>query len=370
MDPSHIGPQIRRIREGYGFSVQALAELARMPSERVADIEEGKHPTSWELATLGDALATDPAALWRGDAGQNPRRSTARFRAPGGVKELGPRDARLLARAATVGKIVAHLRAKLGDPPSPVVQARNVVAVDPYLAPWDHGYRLGKKARDLLSPAKTPIVSLQGLLEQLGVHIAWVDFETTDIVAASLYEPEAAPVILLNRRSTSRVQPPLSRRAVLAHELCHLLHDGGASDLLTMISRVEEHVSYAFEQRANGFAPSFIVPGGWLELEVEEPRAYVLAVAKRWGLSFEGAAWHTKNAARLTEADAQALVKDPNKVPVGDFEPTLLRRDPTSLDLDVETSPLANGLLAEVTMRALEAELITAGRAIEILTIR
>ena len=53
------------------------------------------------------------------------------------------------------------------------------------------------------------------------------------------------------------------------------------------------------EQRANGFAPSFIVPGGWISPHTTDVRQLALDVATEWGLSFEGALWHLKNAQHI-----------------------------------------------------------------------
>ena len=367
MDLSHIGAEIRRQRVGYGFSANDLAGLAGISPARLAAIEAGTAPSTWEIFALAGALASDPAALWRGEANKSIKRSTARFRAPQGVNTISPRDARLLAQCAELGRLVQHLRDALDDPPSPVVAARDVLPVDPQLEPWDHGYRLGVQARKRLWPERATIISLEDCFEQLGIHIAWVEFEANDVLAASLYEPGAAPVIALNL-SAGRVQQTLSRRAVLAHELCHLLHDGGEADLLTLISRPNEQKPY--EQRANGFAPSFLAPGGWLDLEVADPRSFVLGIAQRWGLSFEGAAWHAKNAGRIMPEQAEELVASPQAVPTNSFDIKQPRREPASLGVDVVPSPLTQGLLAEVTLRALEAELITKGRAAEILTLR
>ena len=86
----------------------------------------------------------------------------------------------------------------------------------------------------------------------------------------------------------------LSRRAALAHELCHLLHDGGHREL-TMVSRLDEQRQRG-EQRANGFAPSFLAPKAWAsKVDASDPEKIALELGERWGLSFGGAVWHAKN---------------------------------------------------------------------------
>src|SRR5207249_5663828 len=131
--------------------------------------------------------------------------------------------------------LCAQLRGMLGRPTSPVIESRRPIAVLAYPEPWTQGYELAFAARQRLVPTQVPLDSVQRTLEDLGVHVALVSFDAHGLEAASLLEPGSAPVILLNKDST-RVRYPLSRRAILAHELCHLLHDGGEREL-AIISR-------------------------------------------------------------------------------------------------------------------------------------
>ncbi len=355
---------LRQQREGAGLSVERLASSAGIAVQRLLEIEGGVAPTTSEIANLGNALTVDPASLWRGEVSST--RTTARFRAPSGIAALSEVDARLLGQAAEVGRIASHLARVLGMLPSAVVAARNVRGIDPWPEPWEQGYRLGAAARRLLAPEKKPIVSVAGLLEQLGVHVAEVSFETPEILAASLYEPGSTPVVLLNK-TAQRGKSKLARRAVLAHELCHLLHDGGEQDLLTLVSRGSD--SGPQEQRANGFAPSFLVPGPWIEPRTTDPWTLALELGSEWGLSFEGAAWHAKNVGHISNPVAEQLRREPERVPSEDFEQDLPRL-PSDVCEPEEVSPLVSGLLSDLVIRAYSAEMITAGRARELLLLR
>ncbi|HEU4539438.1 MAG TPA: XRE family transcriptional regulator [Polyangiaceae bacterium] len=359
-----FGAALRRQREGLKSSIEGVAELAGVLPERILAIEKGQPPTTSEVAKLASALAVDPAALWRGEVSL--ARTTARFLAPLGVPALAREDASLLARAAEAGRIVAHLSALLGRPASPVVAARRVLPIAAWPDPWEQGYKLGAKARLLLHGGQAPVASMARLFERLGVHVARVTFQSPDVLAASLYEPGAAPVVLLNQ-AAPRVRAKLSRRAVLAHELCHLLHDGGETDLLTLVSRGND--SSAHEQRANAFAPGFVVPGGWLEPHTTDARALARDVATRWGLSFEGAAWHLKNAGKLSNAEADELSRAHEQISDDDFE-----HEPDRLPSErcgvAAPAPLAHGLLSDLALLAYEHELISKGRAAEILELR
>ena len=203
----------------------------------------------------------------------------------------------------------------------------------------------------------------------MGVHVALVEFTSDDIVAASLYEPEADPVVLLGANH-ARVSSAMSRRAVLAHEICHLLHDGGARDLLTVVSRPEEQV--AFEQRANSFAPSFIAPGTHVDLAGAEPRAKVLQLAYSWGFSYEGAVWHCKNLGLISPDEAEGLSRAHTNVSGAEqeFERPIARADLASAGIDTEPEPLTLGLLSDRVVRAAQEGRISTGRACEILSLR
>ena len=356
--------QARRVR--FGFSVEEVAELSGLPPDRVREIEQDGPRTVYEMETLGDALAFDPARLHRGEDLEDPMGSAARFRAPEGVREMPAADARLLARAAELGQVGAHLLDRLGEPPSCIHELRKVRGLDSTTEPWREGYELGKAARLRIAPDPRPLPSMQALLEGLGVHVAFVRFEANGIHAASIREPGGMPVVLLNVRA-KRVQWALSRRAILAHELCHLLHDGGERDLLTVVSRLRAGIP--LEQRAGGFAPNFIAPDAWVQVTKQTPRAIVREIALEWGFSYEGAAWHARTLRFISEKQARALAGDrgPDET---SFEGAVVRLPLPDLVLRVEASQLSDGLVSELAVRCQRRDLITPGRAREILRFR
>jgi Zn-dependent peptidase ImmA (M78 family) len=368
----NIGSEVKKRREAFGFSTSQLAALAFMEPARLESIEAGTVPSTYELASLADALAIDPSALRTGNT-DDPYRSVVRFRSAQNTANksrlLSPSDLRLLARAAEAGRITAWLKESLKVPASPLLAARQVRGVDNQSSPWEQGYQLGAHARLRLAPTPPKrLGSIQEFLEKAGVHVAFVAFESSHIEAASLFEPQASPVVLLNT-SSPRNQFALPRRAILAHELCHLLHDGGQRNLLTQVSWQDDNS--ATEQRANGFAPSFLAPKKWVKVRAKEPRAIAEEIAMAWGLSFEGAAWHAKNLKLISPEIAGELLRMPEKprMPV-ETEPDLARTPPESLGLEVEPSLLAKGLLSELALRACAEGLIGKHRAAEILTIQ
>ncbi len=364
----NVASEIQSRRMAFDLPLESVARLARVTPARLRSIESGELPSTRELASIADALACDPAHLAKGIV-EDPRRSPARFKSGDGASKLGGHDLRLLARGAEAGRILASLKALLQETASKLPAHRSVFGPSPSMESWREGYELGAQARRALSPERSAIHSVQRLLENIGIHVAVVDFEAEHVEAASIYETGASPVILLNHRAPKH-EYPLARRALLIHELCHLLHDGGTRDL-TVVTR--ENDPSPVEQRANGFAPSFIAPGEWArgaEQMNEEPRQLVLELAQTWGLSFEGAAWHAKNLRLLDPSEAEHLVRGRKPRVTSDFEPELPRTPPDQFGIEVEPTPLAAGLLAETTVIACAEEVISRARAAEILSLR
>lgn len=355
----------------FALSAEDVADLAGLPVDAVRGVEKDQHrPTANELARIADALAVDPAALWRGEAPlDDPARGTVRFLAGPGLNGLTARDHRLLARAAEVGRVGQFLWNVLGKTPTAMADLQTVTPISWEMAQWEHGYALGEAARVTLDPTREPIPSVQGLLEDFGVHVMFVDFQNDDAIGASLSEPDALPVLLLNRRH-SRVSYPVARRSVMAHELCHVLHDSTDRNIVSVVSRESEE-NAPVEQRANGFAPAFLAPPSWLELEGgDDPVRVVDALASTWLLSWEGGCWHAKNA-KLIPADVADSLRRPHGWRSPEVPQEKVMRTPMGMfDLEVEPTPLVEGLVSELIVQAVSEGEIGRGRAEEILSIR
>lgn len=358
------GRHIRRLRDAYGFDVQAVADLARLPVDRVAAIEAGDEPTIYEIGRVAAALVVDPASLLNGKT-VDPKRSPARFRASTEVAPLDAHDVRTLAVAQEVGRLCAFLSSLLHREIG-LLEYRDVRPLSGLRDPYQEGYEFGEDARNRIQGDRAPIPSVEALLQELGVHVAFVSFRQDQIEAVSLYEPDSSPVVLLNQ-NCERVQYPLARRAILAHELCHLLYDSGERDLVTVISRAGDHSG--IEQRANAFAPAFIAPRPWLSARSKQPKRICKEIGESWGLSFEGSVWHAKNARLITHDQADALVRGPagHLDVTEEFERRPDRTPPEFVGIEVEPTDLTCGLLQELVIIAKVEGAISAGRASEIL---
>ena len=368
--------RIGQRRQEFGASVGEMASWSNLPEDRWRAIEAGESLNVVELGLVARALAVDPGTLLRGEEGSS-RRSVARFRQAAVAVAARSRlaETRTLALAAELGRMGGGLHRLLGRPLA-LHDLRQTLPIREREEPWEEGYRLGAMARTRLGIPVGPITDVQATLEALGVHIATLPFSGPDLDAASLMEEGSMPILLLNQPSP-RVARTLPRRATVAHELCHLLHDAGEQELETRLSYKENSSDGSVEQRARAFAPAFLAPPEevrhWFRSGGGKYRATagdkVLELAKRWGLSWRAAAWHAKNCALIPAATARNLIADggPGQLWERQFE----RRSAGKKDYflqSIATSPLCRGRLAEIVAEAYEAGAISRGRAREILT--
>lgn len=371
-------------RRRFGFAVEEVARLAGVSPGEVTAIEAGtERVTMHQLEALGRALVFDPAALLRGETPPDARRLPGWFRshAPDSPEAVPASDVRVLALAAELGEIGEFLRGLVGEPTLCLAALRSTAPIEDHEHAWRQGYELGARARarleelDPSAGACDPLRSVQQTLERLGVHVASVALESWAHQAVSVWRPGAMPVVLLNVAS-DRVRRPLSRRAVLAHELAHLTHDGGENDLAPS-ERLPRPHAVIVEQRANAFAPAFLAPPACLRERIARhgsAKEIVLQVAREWGFTLEGAIWHAKNTDLIDAACSEALMLDiswrsASTRVSGSWEPELARDDPRDHGLDVDTSPLVGGLLQDLALRAYRSGAISAGRTREILTL-
>jgi Zn-dependent peptidase ImmA (M78 family) len=358
----------------------ALPRLAGLSAERVEAIGTGDAYTADEYEQLCRALAVDASIMYRAEE-TRPNRLPARFRAAMVVSRPRGVDLRILALAVEQGRILAHLLASLGRQVE-LSKHRQLRAPQGVWNTWREGYDLGEKARASLHPQPGPIRDVESVLRELGVHVARVAFSTPEIDAASIWQPDAVPIILLNKAS-GRYDHPGAVRATLAHELCHLLHDAGEQNLTTQVSWGTEgtgNYSDTLEIRARAFAPAFLAPRGEVRAWFTEqrsrirsdPRATVRAIGRHWGLSFEGAAWHAKNCEVVEAAVAESLASTSagEWVDLDDFAAMPAWVPPAMMhpDLPEQAAELWNGNATEIVLAALDEGHITVGRARELLT--
>jgi Zn-dependent peptidase ImmA (M78 family)/transcriptional regulator with XRE-family HTH domain len=377
-----IGKRLRERREAMGADLSTVAQWAGTSRDRLALIEAGADDLeSSEYERICHALAVEPSAVYVG-AESDSSRTAARFRtAWGDDSPIQAADLRLLSSAAEAGRVLGELLRSIQKEPG-IAAHRRTTAVSARPEPGEQGYQLGETARSSLSNPAQPLESVERFLTSIGVHIVATSFSTKRIEAASIWEPKSLPIILLND-SVSRVEYRLSRRAIICHELCHLLHDAGEGDLTTRTTWEQGNNSHhdATEQRARGFAPAFLGPrpavqdwfGSLGHRRSQKPKDVALALADYWGLSYEGAVWHAKNSGLISESDCTTILSykpRPGEINADQFEPETPPAPPEMLNpsLPKRAGKMMEGLATNIVVDALEKETISIGRAREILT--
>lgn len=358
---------------------QNLAGLSGLSDVRMDAIRRGEPFSSTEFELICRALAVDSGDLYAGRAA-SPSRSPARFRAATAEGNPSPTDVRLLALTAEQGRILGHLMALLGKEIKLQRHKRTVGVQGSEL--WREGYQLGEAARTALAPEDAPLRDLPRLLNEFGVHVARAPLSSENIDAASVWEPKAAPVVLVNSKSHVSLHMG-AFRASLAHELCHLLHDAGERDLTTNVSwGVEGSGNYHndLEMRARAFAPAFLAPRPavckWHDKLSSRIRKKAIkmvnALAETWGLSFEGAAWHAKNCGLIESAEADRLARMQRRpeISLADFNTRIDLYPPAMVhsELPDASAPLWQGWASFLVLEAMEKGHISVGRARELLT--
>ncbi|MEZ4267181.1 MAG: ImmA/IrrE family metallo-endopeptidase [Myxococcota bacterium] len=358
----------------------SLPELAGLSEARVREIQDGSPFSAAEFESLCRALAVDSVAMHRGEENR-PNRAPARFRGAISDGRVNGRDMRLLSLAVEQSRILGHLLKRLGRG-VPLARYREVRPPSQNRDVWREGYEFGESARAALLPLPGPIFDLEAAARGLGIHVAQVTFSTPDIDAASVWDPTAVPVILLNKKS-SRHRHTGALRATIAHELCHLLHDAGEQDLTTQVSwgrGRRGNFNEAVEVRARAFAPAFLAPRdqtrAWLQGQPSRiqnsPDGVLVALAEHWGLSLEGAAWHARNCEllELAEAEAQATTSSRRRISLHNFESSRGTTPPAMIfdDLPDHAAELWEGWATDLVLAAVEEGQISVGRARELLT--
>jgi len=179
-------------------------------------------------------------------------------------------------------------------------------------SPWSAGYRLAREWAEKagLRHKRDGPVDVQDHLEKMGVSVADIELEDVGTAGLAVYPHQGAPQIFVNRRNPP-CQFPSGKRFILAHELCHLLHDRAHGQNLAMISG--PWAPKELEQRANAFAAALLMPPDLLKRGLcgradDLDFRGLLALAKRLHVSPDALAHHLENCALITETTRDVLL--------------------------------------------------------------
>lgn len=122
-------------------------------------------------------------------------------------------------------------------------------------AAHSQGYALAEQVRSLLGNVDHAF-DVEGALQKLGVAILDDELSDPRVDAATVWDDEHGPVIVVNSLADRTVR--WARRMALAHEFCHLLIDRAAAAPLMIAS--SPWAPALLERRANAFAAELLLP--------------------------------------------------------------------------------------------------------------
>ncbi len=178
-------------------------------------------------------------------------------------------------------------------------------------SPWTDGYRLAQewRAKAGMRHKRDGAVDVEEHLESLGVTFEDIELDEATTAGLAVQPEQGAPHIFVNRRNPC-CEFPSGKRFILAHELCHLLHDRAHGRNLAMISG--PWAPRDLEKRANAFAAALLMPPELLKkgLHSDDDLEFegLLVLAKRLHVSTDALAHHLANCNLISEATRDVLL--------------------------------------------------------------
>jgi Zn-dependent peptidase ImmA (M78 family)/DNA-binding XRE family transcriptional regulator len=290
------------------LSQSEVAEALAIPRSAVSLIESGVRSISGiELARLAE-LYGEPvtdllyAAELEGDEDETRQAAVlSYFRAAG---ELRPQHEAWLTDAAERWRDYAHLEQAVHGVQRYELPTYRV----PPGRPYEQGERLAEQERRRLGIGITPIRSVIALLEDEGVKVLMVPFDGVDDVSGCyFFSEELGPCVIINAH-----EPPSRRRFTAAHEYAHFLVDRAPVE-----GEICDHdrSKEPFEQRANAFAASFLLPARGIEETLTDATVErwhlgpedVVLLMYRFGVSYEAVLWRLLNLDWIKPHQREAL---------------------------------------------------------------
>lgn len=145
---------------------------------------------------------------------------------------------------------------------SEIMESENI-PLSPEGAPANQGYELAEKLlRERRWYDSPSLLEVKSMIHDMGISVSSVFLSDSDVKALALAGGGFSPMIFLNE-SNFMVSTEPGRRFILAHELCHLLHDRSYGQSLAMASG--PWAPSGVEKRANAFAAMLLLPPALLD---------------------------------------------------------------------------------------------------------
>jgi Zn-dependent peptidase ImmA (M78 family)/DNA-binding XRE family transcriptional regulator len=277
--------RVRLARELNGWSQAELARRVELTAAAVSQFEAGAtKPSAESLTRLGEVLEVPPGFF------SLPLVETHEgfFRSLRRTSVVHRRRARSLAQ-------LAHDLADLdetGKLPPVSLPARVELALD---ADSEQIEAAADKARKQWGVPRGPVKDVVGLLEDHGVVVIRMPFDTADVDAFSLPFPDRPVVVLCsdkNDRARSRFDA--------AHELGHLVLHGEQVWGLQQV-----------EKQAHQFAAAFLMPRNDIydELPARADWPVLFDLKRRWEVSIAALLMRARTLGRMSEPSYLSAIK-------------------------------------------------------------
>jgi Zn-dependent peptidase ImmA (M78 family) len=359
-----IGKLVQTQRSEVGLSHEQLAELARVPLTALEAFEEGHgNITAAALDRIAYVLCVDADVLRQGRIQRAPtaalffrQAAFADFR----DVEDRPKVVEAFERALALRKV----NALLGRPPS---LRERFQPEEPTPEAFKDGYRLARKVRSALGNETGPLGDMAELLEEeFDVLVRAEALSSARIDALALKEPQTGVAAVILNTASKRRSNAWTARVDLAHELGHILFDPPQGEIHLVVDQeddVGKGVRHA-EQRARAFAAELLLPAEGLRQLLGPPR-YEMAllpaldlltrIRQEFHAPIEITVNHLVHREYIVHFQQEAVIEEARRRS-GDRAAGVSPPEPSRGDV-----------LTRRVLEALDRDLISAGRARELL---
>jgi len=206
-----------------------------------------------------------------------------------------------------VQRLVEFLKKQRGGSESETLAALTMnPASEPWLPPYEEGYRLAEDVRDELGIQPDQLrIDILAVLEELSIRVEEVELDSNSIRGVAVAGNGFSPAILVNTKSAYNVNEA-GRRFTLAHELCHILFDRTRARKLSHVSG--PWASARIEKRANAFAAMLLAsPPAIRRSLAGSSDSEVRRLATDIGFGYSALVEHLYNADLIGDAERERL---------------------------------------------------------------
>jgi hypothetical protein len=192
----------------------------------------------------------------------------------------------------------------------------------PHKAPFEQGEALALFVRGILGIQGSIIVDPFRIATDLGIRIRLDTVDSPTFDGLAIWGSRHGPGVFLNTGSDrvdqhiiGRIEDDRALRVTLAHELCHLLIDGGHA--LSAIEVLNARMPRGVEARAKAFAGELLLPkhsaaGVWQDFGRPSDRSKIEEIVRKLADDFvvtkAVAAWKLEHGAALHNADLNRVL--------------------------------------------------------------